>query len=70
MANGSTVLIPSKKIEESRRLRDELDSLIETAEITNNKSLMESIKRSENDIKQGRAIRVGSKRELDDFFRR
>ena len=70
MANGSTVLIPSKKIEEARRLRDELDSLIETAEIMNNKSLVESIKRSEKDIKEGRATRIGSKKELDDFFRR
>ena len=45
-------------------------STVLTAEIMNNKSLMESIKRSEKDIKQGRAIRIGSKKELDDFFRR
>lgn len=70
MANGSTVLISSKKIEEARRLRDELDSLIETAETLNNKSLMESIKRSEKDIKEGRVTRIGSKKELDDFFSR
>ena len=70
MANSSTVLIPSKKIEEARRLRDELDTLIETAEIMNNKSLMQSIKRSEKDIKEGRTTMVGSKKDLDDFFRR
>ncbi|MEK6941572.1 MAG: hypothetical protein AABW85_01830 [archaeon] len=70
MANGSTVLISSKKIEEARRLRDELDSLIETAEILNNKDLIESIKRSEKDIKEGRVTRIGSKKELDDFFSR
>lgn len=70
LANGSTVLISSKKIEEARRLRDELDSLIETAEILNNKGLMESIKRSEKDIKEGRVTRVASKKELDDFFSR
>ncbi|MBI2598032.1 MAG: hypothetical protein HYW50_02450 [Candidatus Diapherotrites archaeon] len=70
MANGSTVLVFSKKIEEARRIRDELDSLIETAEILNDKNLMQSIKRSEKDIKEGRVTRVSSKKELDDFFRR
>ena len=51
-------------------MRDELDSLIETAEILNDKNLTESIKRSEKDIKEGKATRVASKKELDDFFRR
>lgn len=70
MANGSAVFILAKKIEEAKRLRNDLDSLIETAEILNNKNLAESIKRSEKDIREGRVTRAGSKKELDDFFRR
>ncbi|AJF59681.1 MAG: hypothetical protein J4224_03080 [Candidatus Diapherotrites archaeon] len=70
MATSATVLIPAKKIEEAKRLRDELDSLIETAEILNNKNLLESIKASEKDFKEGHFTTVGSKKELDEFFRR
>lgn len=70
MANGSTVLVLAKKIEEAKRLRNDLDSLIETAEILNNKKLMESIKRSEKDMQEGRVTKIGSKKELGAFFRR
>ncbi len=70
MAVGSTVLISGKKIVEAERLRDELDSLIETAKILNDKFLLKSIKRSENDLKSGRVTRIKSKEELSAFFRR
>ena len=70
MSGTSTILISAKKISEAKKLRDELDSLIETAEILNNKTLMERIRRSEDDIKKGRFTRISSKEQLDDFFRR
>ena len=70
MVNGSTVLIFSKKIEEAKKLRDELDSLIETAEILNNKALMKSILQSEKDIKKGQITRITSKKALEGFFKR
>lgn len=70
MANGSTVLVLAKKIEEAKHVRNDLDSLIETAEILNNKNLAESIKRSEKDMREGRVTKIDSKKELDDFFRR
>ncbi len=70
MANGSAVLVLAKKIEEAKRLRNDLDSLIETAEILNNKNLAGSIKRSEKDIQEGRVTRIDSKKGLDNFFRR
>jgi len=45
-------------------------SLSEVSEILNNKTLMERIRRSEDDIKKGRFTRISSKEQLDDFFRR
>jgi len=68
--SNSTILISSEKIAEAKRLRDELDSLIETAEILNNKALIKSIRQSERDIKEGKFTRIASKKELEDFFKR
>ena len=65
---NNSVLVSKSKIEEARKLRDELDSLIETAEILNNKSLIKSIKKSEQDIKKEKLTKVRSKEELDGFF--
>ena len=70
MPSTQTVLIPSKKILEAKKLRDELDSLIETAEILNNRALAESIRRADLDIKKGKFTKINSKRQLDEFFRR
>ena len=70
MANTATILISNKKISEAKKLRDELDSLIETAEILNNKTLMNSIRRSEFDIKKGKFTKISSKKQLNEFFRR
>ena len=70
MTNTATVLISNKKISEAKKLRDELDSLIETAEILNNKVLAESIRRSSLDMKRGKFTKIGSKKQLAEFFRR
>ncbi len=69
MGNG-TLLIPKRRIEEAKTVRDKLDSLIETAEIMNNKTLKASIRKSEQDIAKGRYTRVESAKELDEFFER
>lgn len=72
MADGKMLLrvreLPDK-IEEAKKLRDELESLIETADILTNKRLLASIRRSEEDLKKGRFTRVKSERELDEFFK-
>lgn len=68
--NTKTTVISKGKLEQAIRLRDELDEMIETAEILGNKRLMASIRRSENDLGKGKVTRVTSHRELDDFFRR
>lgn len=70
MPNGSTVLISKNKIEEAKKIGDELDSLIETAEVLNDKFLMQSIKKSEEDIKKGKFTGIASKKELEEFFKR
>lgn len=69
MAYSTTVIISKQRLEQAKKLRDELDSLIETAEILNNKALMRSIKRSERDLKEGRFTKVSSRKELNDFFK-
>ncbi len=69
VAYSTTVIISKQRLEQAKKLRDELDSLIETAEILNNKALMRSIKRSERDLKEGRFTKVSSRKELNDFFK-
>jgi len=51
-----------------KKLRDELESLIETIEITNNETLMEGIKRSRGDVKAGRVYELKNVDELDDVW--
>ena len=68
MARQENVLISKSKLEEARKVRDELSSLIETAEILNNKPLIKSIKKGEQDLKEGRYHRAGSGKEIDSFF--
>lgn len=69
--NGSrSVVISEAKLEKARKLRDELDEMIETAEILNSRALMRSLQRGERDLRKGKITIVASKKELDDFFRR
>lgn len=70
MSQTATMVIPQKKIIEAKKLRDELNLLIETAEIVNNRGLMQSIQKSEQDIKSGKIAKINSKKELDDYFKR
>ena len=69
--NGSkSVLISESKLQKAIKLRDELDGMIETAQILGNKPLMASLRRSEQDLRSGKVTRIASRKELDDFFRR
>ena len=70
MANGKSVQVPASRIRAATKLRDELDSLIETAEILNDKRLAKSIRRSEEDVRHGRFTRITTRKELDDFFKK
>ena len=69
MYSGGLISVPKRRIEEAKRLRDELDSLIETAEIMNNRRLMKSIRKSERDLKEGKYVKIGSRKGLDGFFK-
>ena len=68
--SSETTIIPKETISKAKNVRDELDSLIETAEILNNKKLLESIKRSEKDFREKKTTKVSSEKELDEFFKK
>lgn len=70
MTREDTIVIPKKRIIEAKNIRDELDSLIETAEILNNKKLIQSIRKSEKDFKEEKITKISSEKELKEFFRR
>jgi len=50
--------------EKSKNLEEELEELL----ILNNKDLMESMKRADEDIKAGRVTACRTDKEIDDFF--
>jgi PHD/YefM family antitoxin component YafN of YafNO toxin-antitoxin module len=50
------VRIPSQMMNRLLMLREEFDSVIETLDIMRNRTLMEEIKRSREDVKKGRLI--------------
>ncbi|TRZ89123.1 MAG: hypothetical protein D4R88_06130 [Methanosarcinales archaeon] len=51
-----------------KKLKDELEALIETIEIMNDETLMKGIKRSRNDLKTGRTHEIRSADELDEVW--
>ncbi len=51
-----------------KKLKDELEALIETIEIMNDETLMKGIKRSRTDVKAGRIHEIGSADELDEIW--
>ncbi len=51
-----------------KKLKDELEALIETIEIMNDEVLMKGIERSRNDVKAGRIHEIGSADELDEVW--
>ena len=52
-----------------KKLKDELEALIETIEILNDEKLMEGIKSSRNDVKAGRIHELKTIDELDEDYR-
>ena len=55
-----TITINSGVFKSMINLRDEIDSIIETIEILNDRELIESIKRGERDIKGGKTTHFDS----------
>jgi len=57
MVNGQTVsVILPKKIEEAKKLRADLDALIESAEILANKRMLKKIKAAEKAYSEGKTV--------------
>jgi len=51
------------------KLKEELEEVIETVEIMNDKELMEGLKRSKKDIKEGRIYELKNADELDEIWK-
>ena len=51
--------------EDILRIREELDSVVETIEIMNNKELREGIERSRKNVKEGKVRKLKSVDDLD-----
>jgi len=59
------IIISKEAFLEMEKIREELDSVVETIGIMNNKKLMEGIKRSKEDVKSGRVTKLES---VDNLF--
>jgi len=59
------VVIPKEDFE---KIIADVDSLIETVEILSDKELIEQIKESERDIKEGKIKEIKSKKDIDALF--
>jgi hypothetical protein len=53
--------------EDILRIREELDSVVETIEIMNNKELREGIERSRKNVKEGKIRKLKSVDDIDDW---
>lgn len=51
------------------KLKEELEEVIETIEIMNNKELMEGLKRSRKDVEEGRVYELKNVDELDEIWK-
>lgn len=51
-----------------KKLKEDLEAIIETIEIMNDETLMEGIKRSRNDAKAGKIHELKSVNELDEIW--
>ncbi len=59
------VIIPKEDFE---KIIADVDSLIETIEILSDKELIEQIKESERNIKEGKVKEIKSKKDIDALF--
>jgi hypothetical protein len=51
------------------KLKEELEDVIETIEIINDKELMEGLKRSKKDVEEGRIYELKNVDELDEIWK-
>lgn len=59
------VVMPKEDFE---KMIADVDSLIETVEILSDKELMEQIKQSEKEIREGKIKEIKSKKDIEDLF--
>lgn len=62
------IVISSDAFNNLKKLKDDLEAIIETIEIMNDEMLMEGIKRSRNDVKAGKIHELKSVNELDEIW--
>lgn len=62
---GNKVIIPKEDFE---KIIADVDSLIETVEILSDEELIEQIKESERNIKEGKVKEIKSKKDIDALF--
>lgn len=65
MDDTATVQISREAFETLCRLRAELDEVLETIDCLNDPGLMASLRRSEEDRREGRTTRIESSADLD-----
>lgn len=59
------VMMPKEDFE---RIMADMDSLIETVEILSDSDLMEQIRESEKEIREGKLKEIKSKKDIEDLF--
>ena len=59
------VVMPKEDFE---KMIADMDSLIETVEILSDNDLMEQIKQSEKEVREGKVKEIKSKKDIDDLF--
>lgn len=63
------ITMSGKVFGELIKLRDELESIIETIEIMNDKELMEGLERSKKDVETGRVYELKNAENLDEIWK-
>ena len=68
-AKNQKIVITPEIFGDMLKIREELDGLLETIEIMNDKQLMKAIKKSQEDLKAGRVHRLKSVNDLDKLWK-
>ncbi len=67
-AIGNKIVISYDAFNNLRKLKDDLESLLETIEIMNDETLMKGVERSRDDVKAGRVHRMKDVGEIDEIW--
>lgn len=63
------IIMTEKVFSELIKLRDELESIIETIEIMNDKELLDGLERSKKDVETGRVYELKDVENLDEIWK-